>query len=146
MSNITQICTFYLGELYLGIDVLEVQEVIRAQEMTEIPLTAETIGGLINLRGQIVTAVEMRCWLGLPPREGPPMNVVIHVEDATWSLLVDEIGDVIEVDSATFEPCPETLDPVLQEMLVGVHKLPERLLLLLNIKEFHRMGMKQSAA
>lgn len=146
MHETIQICSFHLGSLYMGINVLEVQEVIRYQEMTPIPLSADTIAGLINLRGQIVTAFEMRRWLGLPDRDGNPMNVVIRIEDATWSLLVDEIGDVIEVDASTFEPPPETLPLTLRELLLGVHKLERHLLLLLDIKKFHQLGAQRHAA
>lgn len=130
-----QLCTFYLNGLYLGVDVTRVQEVIRYQEMTRVPLAAPAVRGLINLRGQIVTAIELRTRMGLPPRaDGQrPMNVVIR---ASWggnvSLLVDEIGDVIEVDERDFEPMPETVPAASRELFTGVYKLRERLLLVLD--------------
>ena len=89
----------------------KVQEVIRYQEMTRVPLAPPVVKGLINLRGQIVTAVDLRRRLGLRERAATdlPMNVVIRTSDGAVSLLVDEIGDVVEVDDTTFERPPETV-------------------------------------
>src|SRR5690349_12857723 len=94
-----QFATFFVGDLCFGIEVMRVQEVLRYQEITRVPEAPSVIEGLINLRGQIVTAIDMRRRLGLPDRpEGiVPMNMVVRCEDGALSLLVDEIGDVIEV-------------------------------------------------
>lgn len=129
-----QFCTFLVGDLLFGIDVPEVQEVIRFQEMTRVPLAAKALQGLINLRGQIVTAIDMRQQLGLPERdEGSlPMNVVVRTNDGPVSLLVDEIGDVVEVDPETYEPRPETVRGPARSLISGVYKLPDRLLLILD--------------
>jgi purine-binding chemotaxis protein CheW len=134
MSETKQFCTFFLGDLIFGIEVLEIQEVIRYQEMTAVPLAPKMVHGLINLRGQIVTAIDLRSRLEMPPlAEGQlPMNVVVRTEDGAVSLLVDEIGDVIEIDGDNFEPPPETLHGVARDLVDGVYKLKERLLLLLN--------------
>ena len=92
------------------------------------------IEGLINLRGQIVTAIDMRRRLGLPPRAGDksPMNMVVRTTDGAVSLLVDEIGDVLDMDAATYERTPENLDPAARELIRGVYKLKDRLLLVLD--------------
>jgi len=128
-----QFCTFYLDGLFFGIEVEKVQEVIRHQAMTCVPLAPKLIGGLINLRGQIVTAIDLRLRLGLPERKADqlPMNVVARSEDGAVSLLVDEIGDVVEVQEDQFEDVPETLRQG-RELIRGVYKLPNRLLLVLN--------------
>lgn len=129
-----QLCTFYLHGLYLGVDVTRVQEVIRYQAMTRVPLAAPEVRGLINLRGQIVTALELRTRLALPPRPDTekPMNVVIRTGNSTVSLLVDEIGDVVEVREDAFERVPETLPSAMRELFQGVYKLSPRLLLVLD--------------
>lgn len=134
MSQSNQYCSFYVGDLYFGVEVQLVQEVIRYQEMTRVPLAAPEVGGLINLRGQIVTAIDMRRRLNLPARpEGKlPMNVVVRTDDAAVSLLVDEIGDVLQLESDTFEQPPETLTGVTRDLVNGVHKLKDRLLLTLD--------------
>lgn len=129
-----QYSTFFVGELFFGIDVLCVQEVLRFQEMTCVPLAPEVIEGLINLRGQIVTAIDMRRRLGLPPRSTDvrPMNMVVRTEDSAVSLLVDEIGDVLEVEGSAFEVPPDNLAPEARELIRGVYKLKDRLLLVLD--------------
>lgn len=131
-----QLCTFSLGDLLFGVDVTNVQEVIRYQEMTCVPLAPAIIRGLINLRGQIVTAIEMRARLGLPEREGAlPMNVVVRTSDGVVSLLVDEIGDVLEVEERVFERPPETMSGTFRELVSGVYKLDRQLLLLLDVEK-----------
>ena len=133
-TSTRQYATFSVGDLFLGVDVVRVQEVLRFQEMTPVPRAGAAIGGLINLRGRIVTAFDLRHRLGIAPHDPgrEPMNVVVRHEDEVVSLLVDEIGDVIEVDSADFEAVPETIDPRSREILEGVYKLENRLLLALS--------------
>lgn len=134
MAESKQFCTFFIDGLFFGIEVLKVQEVIRYQEMTRVPLAANTIRGLINLRGQIVTAVDLRRRLEMSERNADmlPMNVVVRSEDGAVSLLVDEIGDVVEINDDVRERPPETLRGVARELVIGVYKLKERLLLILD--------------
>ncbi len=129
-----QFSTFFVADLFFGVDVLNVQEVLRFQPMTPVPQAPEVIEGLINLRGQIVTAIDMRRRLRLPPRAGDksPMNMVVRTSDGAVSLLVDEIGDVLDMDAATYERTPENLDPSARELIRGIYKLKDRLLLVLD--------------
>ena len=129
-----QFCTFFVADLFFGVDVLHVQEVLRFQQITRVPQAPEVVEGLINLRGQIVTAIDMRRRLQLPPRGGDqtPMNIVVRTEDGAGSLLVDEIGDVLDVDAASWEPSPENLDSNARGLIRGVYKLKGRLLLVLD--------------
>ncbi|MBI1309840.1 chemotaxis protein CheW [bacterium] len=129
-------CTFYLDNLYLGIEVSQVQEVIRDQQMTRVPLAPNAIRGLMNLRGQIVTALDLRQRLGLEAATNgrPAMNVVVRHRDSAVSLLVDRIGDVLDTDPDAFEPPPETLRGVPRELIRGACKLDGRLLLILDTK------------
>ncbi len=108
MASLKQFCTFCVEDLLLALDVLEVQEVIRFQEMTRVPTAPAVLRGLINLRGQIVTAIDLRRRLDLPPADDDrrPMNVVVRTDDGAVSLLVDEIGDVLELDERSCEPAP----------------------------------------
>ena len=132
-----QFSTFSVADLFFGVDVLCVQEVLRFQQMTSVPRAPDVIEGLINLRGQIVTAIDMRRRLRLPSRGGDltPMNMVVRTEDGAVSLLVDEIGDVLDVDVATYERPPENLDPAARELIRGVFKLKDRLLLVLDAEK-----------
>lgn len=129
-----QYSTFFVGDTYFGVDVLDVQEVLRHQEMTPVPKASDVIMGLINLRGQIVTAFDMRRRLGLSDRTDgkPPMNFVVRTEDGAVSLLVDEIGDVIEAGQESFELPPETVSELARDLIEGVHKLDGHLLLVLS--------------
>ncbi|MEO1173081.1 MAG: chemotaxis protein CheW, partial [Myxococcota bacterium] len=105
------IFTFHVGNLSFGIDILCVQEIVRYQPMTRVPLAHSIVRGLINLRGQIVMALDMRKGLGLPPseHEDQMINVMVYDEGETVSLLVDGIGDVLALDPDRFESTPATL-------------------------------------
>ena len=129
-----QYCTFYVDGHFLGLDVLKVQEIIRYQEMTCVPLAHPVVCGLINLRGQIVTAIDLRRRLELldRPPDQLPVNVVVQTDDGAVSLLVDEIGDVLEVSESAFELPPETLQGTARDLIRGAYKLPDRLLLILD--------------
>lgn len=129
-----QFATFFMKDLFFGIDVQKVQEVLRAQEMTRVPLAPNVLRGLINLRGQIVAAIDMRERLQLPARENgqDPMNMIVRADDGAVSLLVDEIGDVIHVAAEAYESVPETMTGTLKQLVEGVYKLDGRLLLVLD--------------
>lgn len=133
-NTTAQLCTFFLDGVLFGVDVAQVQEVIRAQPMTPVPLAPAAVRGLINLRGQIVTAIDMRTQLGVEAAEQAPTNVVVRSGESITSLLVDEIGDVVEVESGLFEPPPQTLPRRTRALIKGVYKLDPRLLLLLDIE------------
>lgn len=134
MTAPRQFCTFRLGVQLYGLDVLRVQEVVRAQPMTPAPLAHRVVRGLINLRGQIVTAVDLRRRLELPElaADCEPMNVVVQTDDGAVSLLVDEIGEVVEVAEDQFDRPPESLRGAARDVIVGAYKLPDRLLIVLN--------------
>jgi purine-binding chemotaxis protein CheW len=135
VADTKQFCTFYLDKFLFGVEVRKVQEVIRHLELTRVPLAPPVISGLINLRGRIVTAVDLRRRLELPPRpEGfQPMNVVIDAGEEAVSLLVDTIGAVLTVQEDSFEKPPETLTGVARDLIFGAYKLKDRLLLALDI-------------
>lgn len=136
MSATHQICTFYLGEQCFGLDVLNVQEIVAYQAITRVPLAHRVVRGLINLRGQIVTAIDLRRQLDLPDcdEECEPVNVVVQTDDGAVSLLVDEIGDVLEVTEHQFERPPEMLRGSARALIQGAYKLPDRLLVILDPK------------
>lgn len=146
MSETKQYCTFLLDDQYFGVDVQEVQEVIRYQEMTRVPLASHVVSGLINLRGRIVTAIDLRRRLGHSDRPAGklPMNVVIRTGDDAVSLLVDEIGDVIEVDIDNFETPPDTLQGIARTLVDGAYKLDHRLMLVLNTHQAVEVANNES--
>ena len=137
LPDTRQFSTFFLDGQFFGVEVLSVQEVIRYQEMTRAPLAPAMVKGLINLRGQIVTAIDIRQRLGMParPADKLPMNVVVRSDDGVVSLLVDSIGEVVEVGDDAYERPPKTLSAAAQELVKGVYKLKERLLLILDTEK-----------
>jgi purine-binding chemotaxis protein CheW len=139
MSNQSQYCTFWVDGLFFGVDVECVQEVLRYQQLTAVPSAPEAIQGLINLRGQIVTALDLRCRLGLPARadDALPMNVIVRSRGEVVSLLVDDIGDVITVETGggsglALEPTPANVPSTVQDVVHGVLALPDSILLVLD--------------
>lgn len=130
-------CTFYLDEYYFGIEVEQVQEIIRFQEITPVALAPEVVKGLINLRGQIVTAVDLRRLLELPDREEGvvPMNIVVRTPMGAFSLLADRIGDVLELADSSFESPPDNLSGMARELIQRAYKLDGTLLLTMAIEK-----------
>lgn len=133
----TQLATFTVEGARYGVDVLHVQEALRAHTRTPVPHAPAGVAGLVNLRGQVVLTIDLRVRLGLPPLadDAEPMMVVVQVGDEPVSLLVDEVGDVVEVDDGQFETPPDTLDPALREVVLGVYKLSDGLLLALDVEQ-----------
>ncbi|WP_435747904.1 chemotaxis protein CheW [Nocardioides sp. SYSU DS0663] len=131
----TRLVTFTLEDRMYGVDVDAVQEVLRGQPRTRIPLAPTSVAGLINLRGQVLSAVDLREQLGLDPysAEQEPMLVVIRVSGEPVALLVDTIGSVVDVDAGQFEPPPDTLSGLARDLILGAYKLEGQLLLALDV-------------
>jgi purine-binding chemotaxis protein CheW len=129
--------TFTVEDRYVGIPVDRVQEVLLAQPLTPVPLAHSHISGLLNLRGQIVTAIDLRARMGLPARDAdaPSANVIVTTDDGPLSLLVDRLGDVVPVGDDRFEPPPDTLDAEMARSIKGAFKLDDALLLDLDLDE-----------
>lgn len=132
------LATFMLDGALFGVPVERVQEVLRAQPRTPVPLAPPAVDGLLNLRGQVVVALDLRRRLDLSEPADPAaaaalMNVVVRVDDEVISLLVDTIGDVVDVSDEAFEPPPATLPGPARELVRGAYKLDGRLLLALDI-------------
>jgi len=131
-----QFCTFFVGELFLGIEVTRIQEVLRDWMITPVPTANPAIRGLINLRGQIITAVDLRTRFQLPDRDrddAPPTILVLDGSEELLSLVVDRSGDVLEVNDECFEEPPDTLKSESRRLIQGAFKLEHSLLLVLDI-------------
>ena len=128
-------CTFCLDGLWFGIKVERVQEVISSPPITPVPLAPRAVAGLTNLRGQILTVIDLRRRLGLQQRPAatPPVNVVARSENGTVGLLVDEIGEVMEAADNAYEAAPNNLPAESRELVPGVYKFPNRLLHVLDL-------------
>lgn len=134
MSDPQQFSSFFVDQFLFGIDVAKVQEVVSGPELTPVPLSPPMVRGLINLRGQIVTAIDLRRCLQLAERpDGQPfVNMIVFTEDGCVSLLVDRVGDVLSVDAQEFEHPPATLERRPRELIRGAFKLNGQLLLILD--------------
>lgn len=146
-----QICTFFIKGVYFGINVLHVQEVIRPQAITCIPLAPPDICGLINLRGQIITVIDLQRRLEMSePQtqlkiklvdEPQKFNIIVSFEDEVVSLLVDNVGDVLEFPQNTFQLPPTTLKGKMRSMLAGAYPLPDGFLLVLDAKKILNVNL-----
>jgi purine-binding chemotaxis protein CheW len=125
-----QFCTFYLNHLLFGVESQKVQEVVTYRELRPVPLAPPVVSGLMNLRGQVVVALDLRRQLELleRPPDMTPVCLVVRSTGGTVCLLADEVGNVVEVEQQTFESSPETLSPRLRSVILGVHKLEHQLM------------------
>ena len=135
------------GQLF-GIPVLMVQDVLGPQRITRIPLAPPEVAGSLNLRGRIVTAIDIRTRLGLPKRTdgSESMSVVVEQGGESYSLLVDNVGEVLSLSTATLERNPATLDARWREVSVGIHRLDGSLLILLDVARLLDFASKVDAA
>lgn len=130
-----QLLLFGVDELTLAIPVDRIEEVLRRHPTTRVPLAPSWVGGLVNLRGSIVMAIDLRDRLLCPPTEPEyqPMHIVVRSDADTFSLLVDRIDDVHLLDRTTRAAVPERLNPALRTYAVGVYQFPDRLVLELDV-------------
>lgn len=140
----SQMSMFHVGRYLIGVPVELVQEVVRVNQITPVPLAPRSIAGLVNLRGEVLTAIDLRTRLGLAPatREREPVNVVLRPGDEPVGLLVDEIAGVMEVSQVPFEQTPGTVHERVRDLISGAYALPDRLLLALNAERVLEVGLE----
>ncbi len=128
-------CTFWVGGLFLGIEVKRIQEVLRVEQLTPVPLAPPAVSGLVNLRGQIVTAIDLRREFAVdvdPTPQATSMHLILSEGTSAISFVVDSVGDVVEVTAETFEDPPETLKGEARRLIRGAYKLANRLMLVID--------------
>lgn len=131
--------TIVIGDQMFGIPILQVQDVLGHQKVTKIPLSPPEVAGSLNLRGRIVTAINVRKRLGLPENDnkhGKEMSVVVEHDAELYSLIIDKVGDVLSLTDDTFETSPSTLDPLWREISSGIYRLNDRLLIVMDVPKF----------
>ncbi|MDZ4700622.1 MAG: chemotaxis protein CheW [Rhodothermales bacterium] len=135
-SNLLQIVSFVIGEEEFGVDILNVQEIIRPVEITRVPNTADFVVGVINLRGKIVPVVDLRKRFGMPRRERDKNTriVVIEIQDQVVGFMIDMVRQVIRLDRGTIEPPPELATGKGAQYIRGVARLDDRLLTLIDLE------------
>lgn len=135
--------TLTVADQLCGVPVLSIRDVLGVQTITRIPLAPAEVAGSLNLRGRIVTAIDLRCRLGLPPRPDghrDAMSVVVEREGELYSLLADQVGEVLPLPRAERAPNPVTLDAVWRDVSAGVHRIGERLLIVIDVERILAIG------
>ena len=127
--------TIFIGGQMFGIPILQVQDVLGEQKVTRIPLAPHQVAGALNLRGRIVTAINVRTCLGLPPEtnKAKDMSVVVENNHELYSLNIDSVGDVLSLYEEDYESTPATLDPIWRSVSLGVYRLKGKLLVILDV-------------
>ncbi|MDC1175576.1 chemotaxis protein CheW [Bacteriovoracaceae bacterium] len=143
-SNDKQLCGFKIGKGHYAVEVLDVQEVVKPQNVTPVPLGPDYIDGLINLRGQIVTAINIRKLFGLEENNSEDyMNIIVSSGENLYSLVVDEIMDVMDIENSRFEDTPDTIDEKISSFISGVYKLEDKLITLLSLEKILSLEMTE---
>ena len=138
--------TFIIANQLFGIPVLRVQDVLSSHNITRIPLAPPEIAGSLNLRGRVVTAMDVRLRLGLPPRESKvTMSIVVENEGELYSLMVDSVGEVLALKSSAWERNPPTLDSKFRDYSLGIYHLDGKLLVVLDVKRLLDYDRDQAA-
>ena len=132
---VTEYVTAVIGGQLFGLPISRVQDVFMPQRLTRVPLSSAEIAGVLNLRGRIVTVVNMRARLGLPKNDDgkPPMAVGVDLRGESYGLLIDTVGEVMKLGETTHEPNPVNLDPRLARVSGGVHRLDGQLMVILDV-------------
>jgi purine-binding chemotaxis protein CheW len=134
-EHLIEYVTAMIGGQLFGLHIARVQDVFMPDRITRVPLAAPEIAGVLNLRGRIVTVIDMRRRLGLPPRDDdkPTMAVGIEMKGESYGLLIDTVGEVMKLGEATLEPNPVNLDARLARVSGGVHRLDGQLMVILDV-------------
>ena len=148
MSNVhvNEFLTFNLADQIFGVSVLQVNDVLGPQRITRMPLAPPSIAGVMNLRGRIVTAVDVRRCLDQKPRENADesMSVVVEENGELFSLIIDSVRDVLSIGQDQMESVPATLDPAWQAVASSIHKLENRLVVILDVNQLLQMAKTNS--
>ena len=147
-NDVTQYVTVKIAEQVFGIPISKVHDVFMPENMTPVPLAAREIAGVLNLRGRIVTAIDMRCKLGLPPRSagGPLMAVGIDYRGESYGLIIDRVGEVLNLPRQEREANPVNLDPRWSAVSGGVHRLEGTLMVILDVERVLQSLSQEAAA
>jgi len=148
LENLTEYVTAMIGGQLFGLPIVRVQDVFIPERLTRVPLAPPEIAGVLNLRGRIVTLIDMRCRFGLGKREDedPPMAIGVESRGESYGLLIDSVGEVLKLDDAAREPNPINLDPRLARVSAGIHRLDGQLLIVVDVDRVLEIGVKAIAA
>ena len=131
----TEYVTVTIGDHMFGLPIFRVQDVFVPDRLTRVPLAPPEVAGILNLRGRVVTAIEMRARLDLPARAAgsPVMAIGIEMKGESYGLLVDAVGEVMQLRNAACEAKPANLDPRLSRLAAGIYRLERQLMVVLDV-------------
>ena len=147
-DNITEYVTTMIGGQLFGLPISRVQDVFMPERLTRVPLASAEVAGVLNLRGRIVTAINMRARLGLPKREDGAQSMAVGVDlrGESYGLLIDSIGEVLKLPNDCCEVNPVNMDPRMAKMSAGVHRLDGHLMVVLDVDRILEMSSDAMAA
>ena len=147
-QNLTEYVTAMIGGQLFGLPIVRVQDVFLPERLTRVPLAPPEIAGVLNLRGRIVTLIDLRCRFGLGQREDGDSSMAIGVESRaeSYGLLIDSVGEVLKLDDTAREPNPINIDPRLARVSVGIHRLDGQLLIVVDVDRVLDIGTNAIAA
>jgi purine-binding chemotaxis protein CheW len=147
-DTLREYVTAEIGGELIGLPILRVQDVFIPEKPTRVPLAPPEIAGVLNLRGRIVTLIDMRRRLGLAPRaaEKAPLAIGVEARGESYGLLIDAIGEVLHLDEDAREPNPVNLDSRLARVSSGIHRLNDRLLMVIDVERVLDIGGHSMAA
>jgi purine-binding chemotaxis protein CheW len=133
----TDYLIIYLADQIFGIPVPHIQDVLAQQKVTKVPLSPPEVAGALNLRGRIVTAIDVRCRLGLPKDDDhqKSMSVVVEHNEELYSLIIDKVGDVLSLKDDEFEDAPPTMDSLWRNISNGIFRMDDQLLVILDVSK-----------
>ena len=125
----------HLNDQIFGIPVLQIQDVLRDMNFTKVPLAPAQVSGAMNLRGRIVTAINVRRSLGLPEFEGDgkSLSVVVELDNELYSLIIDKVGDVVTIKDKNIDANPATMESIWRNISTGIYKTENNLILILDV-------------
>ena len=147
-ENLEEYVTAMIGGQLFGLPILRVQDVFIPERLTQVPLAPAEVAGVLNLRGRIVTLIDLRRSLGLEQCQGKAQQMAIGVERAgeSYGLLMDSVGEVLKLDDSKREPNPINLDPRLARVSLGIHRLEGQLLMVVDVDRVLDGGQTKAAA
>jgi purine-binding chemotaxis protein CheW len=147
-DDVTEFVTVIIGGQLFGMPISRVQDVFMPEQLTRVPLSQREIAGVLNLRGRIVTAIDMRCRLGLPPSTEKKVTMAVGTEyrGESYGLIIDTVGEVMKLRNASKESNPVNLDPRWARVSAGVHRLDGQLMVILDVDRVLELASETLAA
>jgi purine-binding chemotaxis protein CheW len=147
-EQMTEYVSVTIGDHLFGLPIARVQDVFVPARLTRVPLAPREVAGILNLRGRVVTAIDMRARLdlGTRPPDQPMMAIGIELKGESYGLLVDSVGEVMRLQDSACEAKPANLEPTLARVAAGIHRLEGQLMILLDVDRVLDIGRGAAAA